>query len=101
MSSENTIFIKGSGRHWNLETVFLGILGIALIYIAIVLNPHLSIIEETIILVVFLGALLGVAPISFPNLKHRKWLYPIIAGLLSAFMDSFLVLLMVAAIPLQ
>ncbi len=95
------VFIKGSKRQWNLETTFLGLLGAALIYIALVFNPHLSIIEETIVLVVFLGALLGVAPIPFPNLKHRRWLYPLVAGLLSAFMDSFLVLLMVAAIPVK
>lgn len=101
MTHTTGTFVKGTSRRWNLETTFLGILGIALIYIALAIDPHLSVIEETIVLVVFLGALLGVAPIPFPNLKNRTWLYPIIAGLLSAFMDSFLVLLMVAAIPIQ
>jgi len=93
--------IKGTKREWTLESIFVGLLGLALAYVALKFNPHISIIEETIVLVVFLGALLGVAPIPFPNLKKRKWLYPIIAGLISAFMDSFLVLLMVAAIPIS
>lgn len=87
-------------RKWTLESVFLGLLGAALVYLSLTVHPHLSIIQETIVLVIFLGALLGVAPIPFPNLKHRLWLYPIVAGLISAFMDSFLVLLMVAAIPI-
>lgn len=97
----HSLFEKGKSRVWNLETFFLGGLGVALIYLALQFHPELSIIEETIILVIFLGALLGVAPISFPNLKGKKYLYPIISGLLSAFMDSFLVLLMVAAIPIK
>jgi len=101
MTQTTTAFTKGASRTWNLETTFLGMLGGALIYLALTVGTHLSIIEETIVLVVFLGALLGVAPIPFPNLRHRKWLYPVIAGLLSAFMDSFLVLLMVAAIPVK
>lgn len=101
MSHETETIVKGVKRQWTLETVFLGFLGASLTYLALAFNPHLSIIEETIVLVVFLGALLGVAPLPFPNLKHRKWLYPLIAGILSAFMDSFLVLLMVAALPIK
>ncbi len=86
---------------WCLETFLLGIFGAALIYVGLIANPELSIIEEAIILVIFLGALLGVAPIPFPNLRGKIWLYPIIAGLLSALMDSFLVLLLVAALPIH
>ena len=101
MSHTVSEYIKGTQRQWNLESIFLGLLGVALIYVALAMHPELSIVEETIVLVIFLGALLGVAPIPFPNLKHRLWLYPLVAGILSAFMDSFLVLLMVAAIPMK
>ena len=61
--------------------------------------PHLSPIEDTIILVLFLGLLLGIAPIPFPKVK-QLWLFPWIAGILSGLMDSFLVLLMVSVVPL-
>lgn len=100
MSGTHALPPKGVHRVWGLETHFLGLLGVALVYIALWNHPTLNVVQDTIVLVVFLGGILGVAPISLPNMSNKKFLYPIVAGLLSAFMDSFLVLLMIVALPL-
>jgi len=92
---------KGMRREWHLETHFLGLLGVTLIYVSLFLQTDLNVVEDTIVLVIFLGGLLGIAPISLPNMSKKIYLYPIVAGFISAFMDSFLVLLMVVALPLS
>lgn len=91
---------KTNVRSWGLEEFLIGLVGTALIYVGYAIQPDLNVIQETIVLVLFLGPLLGIAPLPFPNLEKKRWLYPVAAGLLSAVMDSFLVLLLVAAIPL-
>lgn len=95
--------ISAHKRIWNLETLILGILGAALCWQSHIVH-NLNVIEETIILVVFLGALMGVTRIPFPQSFFGKplplWSYPAISGIISGFMDSFLVLLMVGAMPI-
>ena len=85
---------------WALEVLFLGILGAALLWLAWSDRaPHLSEVQETIVLVIFLGGLLGLTRIPFPQHIFGRplplWTYPVIAGLISGVMDSFLVLLLV------
>lgn len=92
--------VKGSRRAWTMESFILGFLGSILCWIGWVKHPELSVIEETIVLVLFLGPLLGVAPLPLPRIRNLFW-YPILAGIGSAFMDSFLVLLLIAALPLH
>lgn len=97
----NSSISIGTSRKRGMQEFFVGLVGAALMYVGWFIHPSLNIIQETVILVIFLGLLLGIAPLPFPNLSKTRWLYPILAGLLSAFMDSFLVLLLVAAIPLK
>lgn len=93
-------------RHkvWNLETFFLGIVGVALIWQREIAH-HLNVVQETIVLVIFLGGLMGITRIPFPSkIRGRPiplWAYPLISGGISGFMDSFLVLLLVGAASLE
>ena len=93
-------------RHkvWNLETAFLGLVGIAMIWRQN-LSHQMSVIQETIVLVIFLGGLMGITRIPFPqNIFGRTiplWGYPLISGFISGFMDSFLVLLLVGLAKLE
>lgn len=84
----------------NLENIILGVVGLALIW-QNGINHHLSIPAETIILVVFLSGLMGITRIPLPtHVFGRKigtlW-YPLLCGIISGFMDSFLVLLLLCA----
>lgn len=89
---------------WNLETLFLGIVGAAMIWQRDV-SHHLTIVQETIVLVIFLGGLMGITRIPFPSTFAGRpiplWAYPLISGGISGFMDSFLVLLLVGAARLD
>lgn len=90
-------------RH-TLETFFLALVGIGMIYVS--LNGlNVSVINETIILVIFLGGLMGITRIPFPQkLFGRRiaiGLYPVISGLISGVMDSFLVLLLLKGAKLR
>lgn len=93
-------------RHkvWNLETAFLGLVGAAMIWQRGI-SHHLNVVQETIVLVVFLGGLMGITRIPFPSTIRGKpiplWAYPLISGGISGFMDSFLVLLLVGAAKLE
>jgi hypothetical protein len=93
-------------RHkaWNLECWFLGLAGLAMLFRR-GLALEMSVVQETIVLVVFLGGLMGITRIPFPTAFFGKpiplWAYPLISGGISGFMDSFLVLLMVGAARLD
>ncbi len=91
-------------KQWSLECWIMGILGMAMIWQSN-LAEHLNVIQETIILVVFLGGLMGITRIPFPSKFAGKsiplYCYPLISGIISGFMDSFLVLLLVGAIELE
>jgi hypothetical protein len=84
---------------WNFEAVILGILGISLLVFSDQ-NHNMGVVLETIVLVVGLGGLMGITRIPFPTKIMGRpipmWSYPLIAGTLSMFMDSFLVLIMCA-----
>ncbi|OGZ74308.1 MAG: hypothetical protein A3A12_02710 [Candidatus Staskawiczbacteria bacterium RIFCSPLOWO2_01_FULL_43_17b] len=89
-----------------MECLFLGLVGFALIWLyKESLLPHLNVVPETIVLVIFLGGLMGITRIPFPSSIAGKAIpiraYPLISGLISGFMDSFLVLLLVEAANLQ
>ncbi|PIR97071.1 MAG: hypothetical protein COT91_03130 [Candidatus Doudnabacteria bacterium CG10_big_fil_rev_8_21_14_0_10_41_10] len=91
-------------RIYNLETLLLGITGAVMI--ALRDNAHhFSVVAETIVLVIFLGGLMGITRIPFPSRAFGKpiplFAYPIISGFISGFMDSFLVLLMVGMANLE
>lgn len=81
-------------RHlsWGLEPCLLGLVGVAAIWQQ-GLAHHFSVVEETIVLVIFLGGLMGITRIPFPK-KLPLWAYPLAAAGMSVVMDSFLVLLM-------
>lgn len=89
---------------WNLETFFLGLVGAALVWQRDIAH-HLNVVQETIVLVIFLGGLMGITRIPFPTRIGRRsiplWGYPLISGGISGFMDSFLVLLLVGAARLE
>lgn len=83
---------------WDIETILLGMLGLSMIYTR-GMSHSFSVIQETIVLVLFLTALMGLTRIPFPrSLGGRAipiWAYPLLAGTLSMIMDSFLVLILV------
>lgn len=91
-------------KSWNLECCFLGLLGAVLIWQKD-LAHELSVVAETIVLVVFLGGLMGITRIPFPSKIGSTaiplWAYPLISGIISGFMDSFLVLLLVGLARLE
>lgn len=91
-------------RAWNMECWFLGLAGLAML-LRRDLTLQMSVVQETIVLVVFLGGLIGITRIPFPTRFFGKpialWAYPLISGGLSGFMDSFLVLLLVGAASLE
>lgn len=89
---------------WNLETFLIGAVGVAMIILRD--NVHsFNVVQETIVLVLFLGALLGITRIPLPYKIGGQaiplWAFPLLCGLISGFMDSFLVLLLVAAARLD
>lgn len=93
-------------RHkaWNLECWFLGLVGLAMLWRRD-MALQMSVVQETIVLVIFLGGLIGITRIPFPTRFSGRpiplWAYPLISGGLSGFMDSFLVLLLVGAARLE
>lgn len=97
--------IHGRRKVWNLESAFLGLVGFAMI-LRMDLIHHFGIIGETIVLVIFLGGLMGITRIPFPSKfpggkPIYLWVYPVISGIISGFMDSFLVLLLVGMAKLE
>ncbi len=97
--------IHAQRKVWNLETGFLGLAGLSMILRQDLVHG-MGIIAETIILVVFLGGLMGITRIPFPTKfpgghPIPLWAYPVISGIISGFMDSFLVLLMIGAANLN
>jgi hypothetical protein len=87
-------------RAWNLETTLMGLMGLAMVFT----RDHIhqaGVVGETIILIILLGGLMGITRIPFPTFvmgrKIPLWGYPILSGILSMFMDSFLVLIMVGS----
>lgn len=97
--TENVIHTHARHKVWDLETFFLGLVGAALIWQRDLLH-HFGVVEETIVLVIFLGGLMGITRIPFPS-KIPLWAYPVVSGIISGFMDSFLVLLLVGAAQLE
>lgn len=97
-----TIALRRSS--WNMESWFLGILGFTVIIMRD-LAHELSVVQETIVLVIFLGGLMGITRIPFPSTVLGKpiplWAFPWICGLISGFMDSFLVLLLVSVADIK
>ncbi len=91
-------------KAWNLETVLVGLLGAVFIWQSDLVHSF-NVIAETLILVVFLGALLGATRIPLPHRVGGRmipvWAFPLMCGLISAFMDSFLVLLLVGFAKLE
>lgn len=89
---------------WNLETVLVGILGAVFIWQSDLVHSF-NVIAETLVLIVFLGALLGATRIPLPYRVGTRmiptWAFPLICGVASAFMDSFLVLLLVGFAKLE
>ena len=98
------IHVHRRRKVWNLECWFLGLVGVAMVWQQ-GLAHHLNVVQETIVLVVFLGGLMGITRIPFPSTWRGNpiplWAYPLISGGISGFMDSFLVLLLVGAAKLQ
>lgn len=97
--------IHGRRKVWNLETFFLSLVGVAMI-LRMDLVHSFGVIGETIVLVVFLGGLMGITRIPFPSKFPNGtpiplWAYPVISGVISGFMDSFLVLLLVGAAKME
>lgn len=94
-------------REWSsLEAIFAGILGLVLIWFhKMPAFSNMSVLASTIMLVIFLSGLMGIREIPFPNKifgkQIRNWMYPIVGGILSMFMDSFLVLLLVVGAELD
>lgn len=99
---------------WNLETTILGMVGVGMVGTSATMRKlifsaeplfNFNVVVETIILVIFLGGLMGITRIPFPrNVFGRPipvWGYPIISGLISGFMDSFLVLILVGSTVLE
>ena len=86
-------------KNWGMEPFFLGLVGAGFLYVSYAKLWHLTIVPETIVLVVFLGGLMGITRIPFPKSWRGKaiplWVYALISGGISGFMDSFLVLMMV------
>ncbi len=82
----------------------MGIVGAAMIWQCGVLH-HMTVVQETIVVVIFLGGLMGITRIPFPSqiagYAIPIWAYPLISGGISGFMDSFLVLLLVGAADLE
>lgn len=86
-------------RWFTFETLAALAVGVALIALRESLDQSTSVLADTLILVLFLSGIMGVWTIPFPNTFRGKpiklfW-YPVICGILSAFMDSFLVLLLI------
>jgi len=104
LSVLRSIIPEKANRVYNLETFLLGLVGAVMIYVRGSLH-NFSVVEETIVLVVFLGGLMGITRIPFPSSFRGKPIspafYPVISGLISGFMDSFLVLLLVGAAELK
>ncbi len=104
MNSVVNIGVHPRKKSWNLECWFLGLVGFAMIWQKD-LSHHLNVVQETIVLVVFLGGLMGITRIPFPSKFMGKPIpmmaYPLISGIISGFMDSFLVLLLVGAAELE
>lgn len=100
----NALGMHARHKVWNLETAFLGLVGAAMIWQREI-SHHLNVVQETIVLVIFLGGLMGITRIPFPTkIGGRRiplWAYPLISGGISGFMDSFLVLLLVGAAKLE
>ncbi|OGE80937.1 MAG: hypothetical protein A2826_00220 [Candidatus Doudnabacteria bacterium RIFCSPHIGHO2_01_FULL_43_23] len=91
-------------RVYNLETALVGTLGIVFILMRDLLH-HWSVVEETIVLVIFLAGLMGITRIPFVSTFRGKplplWAYPLVSGFISGFMDSFLVLLLIGKAKLE
>ena len=91
-------------KSWSLEGFIMLILGVGMIWQNHVVHG-MSVVQETIVVVFFLAGMLGITRIPLPTkVNGRKlpiWAYPIMCAILSCFMDSFLVLLLVAALELS
>lgn len=82
-------------RRWSLNANLLGVLGIFLI-LTRSLNSELGHVGETIVVVIYLGVLAGMAPtITIPRWVPFVML-PFACGWMSTGMDSFIILLLVA-----
>lgn len=95
------MFESESPTRHSIETVIMGVLGIAIIFVSLYtsLPQSLNSIQETIVLVIALGGIMGITHIELPRMLGKNPRNPVqsvwMSGVISAVMDSFLVLLMV------
>lgn len=90
-------------RRHELETVILGLLGVALVFSRSYYESF-NIPGQTIVLVIFLSGLMGITRLPLPtHIGSRRipvFAYPFVLGLVSGLMDSFLVLILLGAATL-
>jgi len=103
---KNPLHLHRHRKGWSFECWFAGLVGLALVCLYMQeLLPRLTVVQETIALVIFLGGIMGITRIPFPSKFSGKpiplYVYPLISGFISGFMDSFLVLLLVGAARLE
>lgn len=95
--------VHAHSKH-SIETVILGLLGVAMIALKDMAHSF-STITETIVLVVVLGGVMGITHISLPKQLFGKPIktsgYPVLSGVISSVMDSFLVLLLLGRAELS
>lgn len=75
-----------------LEHILLLVLGIGILAFGGKAYDAAPEVPKVILLVIYLGSLLGIAPIAMPAFKSRFW-QVVFAGIISAVLDSFIVLL--------
>ena len=83
---------NGAVTRLKLEHLLLLVLGGGLLAFGGEVYNAASGVPQIIILVIYLGSLLGIAPVGMPAFKSRFW-QVVFAGLISAVLDSFIVLL--------
>lgn len=91
--------VRRANKVDKIETILLGLVGAVLVGKSTV-HKHYTAVEDTLLLVIYLGGLMGITHIRMPALKSIG-MYPVVAGALSSVMDSFLILLMINKIRIS
>jgi len=75
-----------------LEHILLFIFGASLLAFGSgIYEEKINSIGKVIVLIIYLGSLVGLAPVPLPVFKKKFW-QPVFAGFLSGFLDSYIVL---------
>jgi len=86
------VIAKGELTTLKLEHILIFVLGVGIITFGQQAYESISQVPKVIVLIIFLGSLVGIAHVGIPVFKTIFW-QVVFAGLVSAVLDSFIVLL--------